>query len=230
MDEENKLNEEHNENMSFNNQEEFANNENPVSENQDNLTNEDNSLENQDNLTNENINLPSEEEKKPEEPKQKSNWYWIIYLSIAIIIIIIILLLLHGCNGIRNKNTNKVMETNEWITNMWNKCVDPIYWYTVDGTGVNGASIDIESVLSSCDTYYNEYKEKKESITSLGDEYNDFKSYYAKISEQIEIIYPKIKENRPLAQESVDYEENMETFYEYQVKLYNLIKEKYLKG
>ena len=127
----------------------------------------------------------------------------------------------------KNKNRRKINEANEWVTNMWNKCVDPVYWYTVDGTGVNGAEINIDNVLADCDTYYNEYKTKKSDITNLGDEYSDFKETYSKISEQIEIIYPKIKANKPVAEENVDYEENMETFYEYQVKLYNIIKEKY---
>lgn len=180
---------------------------------------------------NDNPNPEIPTNKGNDEPKEeKSNWYWIIYIAIVIIIFIIILLLLRGCNGLRNKNKNKIMETNDWVTNMWNQCVDPVYWYTVDGTGVNGADINIDSVLSDCDKYYKEYQDKKSEITGLSDEYSDFKDTYAKISEQIEIIYPKIKENKPVAQESVDYEENMETFYEYQVKLYNLIKEKYSEG
>ena len=53
------------------------------------------------------------------------------------------------------------------------------------------------------------------------------KETFNKISEQIEIIYPKIKAEKPVAKNNVNYEENMETFYEYQSKLYNLIKEKY---
>ena len=110
---------------------------------------------------------------------------------------------------------------------MWNKCVDPVYWYTVDGTGVNGVDIDIDSVLNDCDNYYNEYKTRHSEIINLSDEYSDFKEIYSKISEQIEIIYPKIKANKPVSQEQVDYEDNMEIFYDYQVRLYNLVKEKY---
>ena len=163
----------------------------------------------------------------PEEPKEKSNWYWIIYILAAIIIFVIILLLLKGCNGLRNKNKSKINEANEWVTNMWNKCVDPVYWYTVDGTGVNGADINIDTTLADCDTYYEEYKTKKKDIAALDNSYSDFKETYNKISEQIDIIYPQIKANKPIAKENVDYEENMEIFYEYQVKLYNLIKEKY---
>ena len=163
----------------------------------------------------------------PEEPKEKSNWYWIIYILAAIIIFVIILLLLKGCNGLRNKNKSKINEANEWVTNMWNKCVDPVYWYTVDGTGVNGADINIDTTLTDCDTYYEEYKTKKNDIAALDNSYSDFKETYNKISEQIDIIYPQIKANKPIAKENVDYEENMEIFYEYQVKLYNLIKEKY---
>ena len=163
----------------------------------------------------------------PEEPKEKSNWYWIIYILAAIIIFVIILLLLKGCNGLRNKNKSKINEANEWVTNMWNKCVDPVYWYTVDGTGVNGADINIDTTLADCDTYYEEYKTKKNDIAALDNSYSDFKETYNKISEQIDIIYPQIKANKPIAKENVDYEENMEIFYEHQVKLYNLIKEKY---
>ena len=163
----------------------------------------------------------------PEEPKEKSNWYWIIYIFAAIIIFVIILLLLKGCNGLRNKNKSKINEANEWVTNMWNKCVDPVYWYTVDGTGVNGADINIDTTLADCDTYYEEYKTKKNDIAALDNSYSDFKETYNKISEQIDIIYPQIKANKPIAKENVDYEENMEIFYEHQVKLYNLIKEKY---
>ena len=163
----------------------------------------------------------------PNEPKEKSNWYWIIYILAAIIIFVIILLLLKGCNGLRNKNKSKINEANEWVTNMWNKCVDPVYWYTVDGTGVNGADINIDTILADCDTYYEEYKTKKNDIAALDNSYSDFKETYNKISEQIDIIYPQIKANKPIAKENVDYEENMEIFYEYQVKLYNLIKEKY---
>ncbi len=174
---------------------------------------------NQANLT-ENSNTPKDE-------KEESNWKQIIYILIVIIVFIIILLLLKGCNSLRTRNKNKVLETSEWVTNMWNKCVDPIYWYTVDGTGTNGASINIDSVLKNCDTYYKEYKEKSNEITSLSDEYADVKEYYSKISEQIEIIYPKIKANRPVAKETVDYEDNMDILHEYQEKLYNLVKEKY---
>ena len=163
----------------------------------------------------------------PNEPKEKSNWYWIIYILAAIIIFVIILLLLKGCNGLRNKNKSKINEANEWVTNMWNKCVDPVYWYTVDGTGVNGADINIDTILADCDTYYEEYKTKKNDIAALDNSYSDFKETYNKISEQIDIIYPQIKANKPIAKENVDYEENMEIFYEHQVKLYNLIKEKY---
>ncbi len=183
-------------------------------------------------VTNENINIETpinnENTNKEEQKKEEqSNWYWIIYIAVVIIIFIIILLLLRGCNSLRNRNKSKISEANEWVTNMWNKCVDPVYWYTVDGTGVEGAAIDIDNVLADCDKYYDEYKTKKSEITNLGDEYSDFKETYSKISEQIEIIYPKIKANKPVAEENVDYEENMETFYEYQVKLYNIIKEKY---
>lgn len=176
------------------------------------------------------INQTPNNPEVPEEPKEKGNLFWIIYIVIAIVIFIIILLLLRGCNGLRNQNKSKINEANEWVTNMWNKCVDPIYWYTVDGTGVNGVAINIDNVLNDCDTYYNEYQTKKSDITSLDDKYSDFKETYAKISEQIDIIYPKIKANKPVAEENVDYEENMELFYEYQVKLYNLIKEKYSEG
>lgn len=167
------------------------------------------------------------EKKKDEE---KNSWYWLIVLIVAIIIFIIILLLLHACNGVRSRNKSKIVETSDWVTNMWNKCVDPVFWYTVDGTGVNGKSIDIDSVLTDCDTYYNEYKEKNQSVLELSDEYSDFKELYKNISEQIDIIYPKIKANKPVAKENVDYEKNMETMYENQKKLYNLVKEKYSKG
>ena len=177
---------------------------------------------NSENITPENNNK--------EEKEEKNKWFWIIYIAIVIIIFIIILLLLRACNGVRSKNKNKIIETNEWVTNMWNKCVDPIYWYTVDGTGTNGSDINIDSVLNNCDIYYKEYKEKNSYVSSLDDEYADFKEYYSKISEQIEIIYPKIKANKPVAEVSVDYEENMEILYDYQVKLYNLVKEKYSEG
>ena len=173
------------------------------------------------------VNFIPPSDEKPKHEKEESGLKWLIFIVVAIVIFIIILLLLRGCNGIRNKNKSKISEANDWVTNMWNKCVDPVYWYTVDGTGVNGASINIDTVLADCDTYYNEYKEKKSEITSLSDDYSDFKEIYSKISEQFEIIYPKIKENKPVAEENVDYESNMETFYENQVKLYNLIKEKY---
>ena len=75
---------------------------------------------------------------------------------------------------------------------------------TVDGTGVNGIEINIDSILADCDTYYKEYSERKKEITDLSDEYADFKSIYSKISEQIEIVYPKIKANKPIAEENVD--------------------------
>ena len=151
----------------------------------------------------------------------------ILYFLMIVIIFIIILLLLKGCNALRNRNRNKIMEANDWVTNMWNKCIDPVYWYVVDGTGVNGASIEIDAVLNDCETYYAEYQTRKSEITGLSDEYSDFKEIYAKVSEQIEIIYPKIKANKPVAKESVDYEDNMDALHEHQVQLYNLVKEKY---
>ena len=203
------------------------NNLNNVENNENLETNE--SQEPETNLENENVSPEQPIKNEPQE-KEKSNLYWIIYIVAAIVIFIIIILLLKGCNALKNKGNNKIVEANDWVTNVWNKCVDPIYWYTVEGTGVSGAAINIDSVLKDCDTYYNEYTKRKSEITSLSDEYKDFKDAYAKISEQIEIIYPKIKANKPVAEEEVDYEENMETFYKYQVELYNLVKEKYSKG
>ena len=184
----------------------------------------------QNNNSQNNFNQNLNKEAKPIVVEESSNTQLIFYILLVVAVFIIILLLLRGCNGLRNKNKSEISETNEWITNMWNKCVDPIYWYTVDGTGINGAEIDIDSVLNDCDTYYNEYKDKKGKITSLSDDYADFKEIYSKISEQIEIIYPKIKADKPVAQENVDYEENIEALHQYQVELYNLIQEKYSKG
>ena len=192
-----------------------------------NINPEQNNIGENNQVPNEEINQNKEENLNKEEVKEESNFRLILYIILIIVIFLIVLFLLRACNGIRNKNTSKITETNAWVANMWNKCVDPVYWYTVDGTGVNGADINIDSVLNDCDTYYNEYKSKKSEIVALSDEYSDFKEYYNKISEQMEIIYPKIKANKPVAKETVDYEDNMEIFYDYQVKLYNLVKEKY---
>lgn len=180
-----------------------------------------------------NINMNNEEnlqKENNEEEEEKKNHYWIIYILIVIIIFIIILLLLRGCNSIRSKKYSQVVAANDWVTNMWNKCVDPIYWYTVDGTGIEGAAINIDDVLKDCDTYYNEYKSHSKNVNSLSEDDKEFKEYYNKIMEQIDVIYPKIKASKPVAKEATNYEENMEIFYEYQVKLYNLVKEKYVEA
>ena len=177
-------------------------------------------------ISNEELN----QEEIPEEIEEKKNYYWIFYILIVAVIFIIIILLLRGCNSVKNNKYNKIVSANDWVTNMWNKCVDPIYWYTVQGTGIEGASINIDDVLKNCDTYYKEYKSHNEEINSLGDEDKEFKEYYNKIMEQIDIIYPKIKASKPVAKVTTDYEENMELFYTYQVKLYDLVKEKYVEA
>ena len=199
------------------------NNENKLNQDIETKTESINNIEENSDVEIKNIEENNEELEKG----GKGNWYWIIYVAIVIVIFIIILLLLRGCNGLKKTDKDKINNANEWVTNMWNKCVDPIYWYTVDGTGVNGANINIDSVLADCDNYYKEYQEKKNEIISLDEKYSDFKETFNKISEQIEIIYPKIKANKPTAEVEVDYESNMDMLHEYQLELYNLIVAKY---
>ena len=121
-------------------------------------------------------NLNNQDVKQVEEVKEESNMKLILYIVIVIVIFIIILLLLKGCNALRNKSQNQIIKTDEWAANMWNKCVDPVYWYTVDGTGVNGADIDINKVLNDCDTYYEESKNLKIDLDEIED--NEFKEAY----------------------------------------------------
>ena len=136
-----------------------SNNLNEYQNNTNNYQNNGNPSEFSENIDQSQFFTNIDEEQQVPQEKEKSNLYWLIYVLVIIIVFIIIFLLLRGCNGLRNKNKSKILEANDWVTNMWNKCVDPVYWYTAEGTGVNGAVIDIDSVLSNCDTYYNEYKE-----------------------------------------------------------------------
>lgn len=178
------------------------------------------------NENNQNINNNLNQENVNEE--KESNLKLILYIIIVIVIFIIILLLLKGCNALRNKSKNQIMSTSELAANMWNKCVDPIYWYTVDGTGVNGASINIDETLKACDTYYEESKNLKIDFDKIED--NEFKEAYDKVKNQTEIVYPKIKNTKIEKQVRVNFEEDMDLFYEYQVKLYELVKKKYSEG
>lgn len=203
-------------------------NENKQVENE-NLSITDFSTDNNENINDNNDNNDNNENDEEKETK-KNTLFWIIYIIVFIIILIIIILLMRGCNSVKSKKYKVVIEANDWVTNMWNKCVDPIYWYTTDGTGINGASIDIDNVLKECDNYYAEYNSHNKAVNALSDEYKNFKEYYGKIKEQIDIIYPQIKANKPVSKAGTDYDDNMEIFYEYQVKLYNEVKNKYSKA
>lgn len=195
--------------------------------NNDNLNQNNFANSNQNNFNDLNQNNSENNEIEEQNTDEKKQYYWIFYIIMIAIIFGTVILLLRGCNTIRNKKYSKIISANDWVTNMWNKCVDPIYWYTVDGTGINGAPINIDAVISDCDNYYNEYKSHSEKVNSLGAKDSEFKEYYNKIMEQVDVIYPKIKESKPIAKTATDYEENMEIFYNYQVKLYDLVKEKY---
>ncbi len=157
----------------------------------------------------------------------KKQLFWVLYIIGIIVIFVIILFVLKGCNTLREGNYDKIITTNDWVTNMWNKCVDPIYWYGTDGTGIEGATINIDEVLTNCDLYYKEFDNHTKYVNSLTDEHKDFKDYYGKISEQINIIYPKIKATTPMPKMTLGYESNIEIYYEYQLKLYNVVKDKY---
>ena len=161
--------------------------------------------------------------------EKKKQFFWIFYIVAIFIIFILILLLLKGCNNMNKGKYDEIINANDWVTNMWNKCVDPIYWYSVDGTGIEGAAIDLDQVLTACDTYYAEYKNHTDYVNSLRNEYTTFKDYFAKAVEQIEIIYPKIKATRPMSKTVLGYESNIEVYYEYQLKLYEEVKNKYME-
>lgn len=168
-----------------------------------------------------------EEPKENKDSEDKNPLYWVVIIVMAAAICFLIIFLLKGCAFLKKNKNEDILKSNEWVTNMWNGCVDPVYWYIVDGTGTDGAAIDIDETLKKCDTYYLEFEKQKNFVNSLGDEHQEFKEYYQKINEQISIIYPKIKAEKPIAKSEVDYEENMQIFYEYQKKLYNLVNEKY---
>ncbi len=167
-------------------------------------------------------NIPNEEKPK----KENNNLRTILYMVLVIIVFIIIVLLLKGCVALRDKSKNQVISINEWASNVWNKCVDPVYWYTVNGTGVKGADINISEVLKNCDKYYEETKNLKVDFEELKDD--ELKRLLDQVKSQNEVVYPKIKAADIKSEERVDFEEDMDLFYEYQLKLYEYVKNKYI--
>ncbi|QHI72924.1 DUF5105 domain-containing protein [Aminipila terrae] len=97
--------------------------------------------------------------------------------------------------------SDKLDEIDSWLTeDIWNKGFCDINWYTYDGTDSSGDTIDIEFTLQQLDSSIKVKAEYDKYMGQLkGEEYNELKGIWGKLSAEIDSLSSQIKNNPPKA-------------------------------
>lgn len=100
-----------------------------------------------------------------------------------------------------NTPKNKIAEIRNYIvSDIWNKGFCDIDHYMGDGKSSTGESIDIDFTLAQLDTAYKKKADYDKYIQGLDTtKFADIKNIWSKLSAESDVLYNKIKSNKPTA-------------------------------
>jgi uncharacterized protein YcfL len=99
-------------------------------------------------------------------------------------------------------------------SDIWNECFVNISWYAGRGTDSTGKELDIEFTIDRLGKAMEKKAEYNSYIAGLDSKYDDIKQVWTKLSNEIDTLYAKLKENPPNATDS-EYEFNTGLFQQY---------------
>lgn len=113
-------------------------------------------------------------------------------------------------NSVKNTETSseaepptvesKLSEINRFITiDIWNDGFVNIGWYTSRGTDSTGETLDIDFLIERLGKTMEKKAEYDTYMQGLDPKYDDLKQVWNKLSNEIDSLYSKIKENNPTA-------------------------------
>ena len=111
---------------------------------------------------------------------------------------------------------NKLHSIRNDLTDLWNEVICEVSWYTSNGTSSIGEPLDIDFVLSHAKEYYDKVIKNKEFVDNLSDEYSNIIDAYDKAIDKATIIYNKIMEEKPVANSTPSYKDDISLFQQYQ--------------
>ena len=160
-----------------------------------------------------------------------------------ILFFVVCCLLLVGCdnNEVTGNNDNpntmteeqiidKLIETKNWITTVWNNGICEIKWYLETGTNSVGQTMDVDFVVQ---VFNDDYKKKDEYINFinlLNDDYALIKTSFNNAIEQADIIIEKVNLITPQPNTQTDYQENITLFNQYFSTFYDKVVDLYTYG
>ncbi len=160
---------------------------------------------------------------------------------------IVLCFMLVGCGKGENSNSNsgtskqdndakeltkeeiaeKLYSINNDLTDLWNEVICEVSWYTSYGTSSIGEPLDIDFVVSHAKEYYDKVIKNKEFVDNLSDEYSNIIDAYDKAVDKATIIYNKIMEEKPVANSTPSYKDDISLFQQYQNYFYEKVTEMY---
>ncbi|OBZ11432.1 hypothetical protein [Bacillus sp. FJAT-26390] len=97
---------------------------------------------------------------------------------------------------------------------IWNEAFVNISWYAGSGTDSTGNELDIEFTIDRLGKAMEKKAEYNSYIAGLDSKYDDIKQVWTKLSNEIDTLYAKLKENPPHATDS-EYEFDTGLFKQY---------------
>jgi uncharacterized coiled-coil protein SlyX len=95
---------------------------------------------------------------------------------------------------------SKLSEISNFITSdFWNEGLVDISWYIASGTNSTGEKLDIDFTIDRLGKTMAKKAEYDAYIQGLDAKYDDTKQVWSKLSNEIDSLYKKIKENPPTA-------------------------------
>ena len=158
----------------------------------------------------------------------------LIFLSAAVLCFVLV-----GCGSSESKQddspkemtkeeiVDKLYSINNDLTELWNKVICEVSWYTSNGTSLVGEPLDIDFVVSHAKEYYDKVIKNKEFVDNLPDEYNNLIDAYDKAVDKATIIYNEIMKETPVANSIPTYKNDISLFQQYQNYFYEKVTEMY---
>lgn len=117
-----------------------------------------------------------------------------------------------------------LIDTYNWVIGIWNDGFCNIYHYLEDGLDATGQNMDINETIEKTDKYMEEFEKYDKFVKSLSEDdyYEDLNELWPKLSDEIQYLYSRIKDEIPRAGDTA-YEFNYKKFNDYMYELMDAI-------
>lgn len=93
----------------------------------------------------------------------------------------------------------QISEIENWlIGDIWNEGFCDLSWYYAGGTSSTGGELDVGFTLERLDKAMEKKEGYDQYMEDLAGDYEDIKDYWAKLSEQVDILYEEVKSREPV--------------------------------